>query len=210
MEQGTGQQASARMGRPPLTERRKAATRLEIAQEAVRLFAAKGVAATSAEEIAQAVGISQRTLWRYFASKEQCVEPLLASGVGVLAERLREWRPGTPLFTVGAGAGRLLTVTPEQAEALRGLIRLTRDEDGLRAVWLQVHQQAEPVFAEAVAEGTGRGAGDLEPRVQAAMINTALRVAVEEWAWNSADGSAAGLHAVLERALRVAAAGLPG
>ncbi|MFC7468226.1 TetR/AcrR family transcriptional regulator [Actinomadura keratinilytica] len=54
---------------PPLTERRKAATRLEIAREAVRLFAAQGVAATTADEIAAAAGISPRTLWRYCSSR---------------------------------------------------------------------------------------------------------------------------------------------
>lgn len=200
------------MGRPPLTERRKAATRLEIAQEAVRLFEAKGVAATSAEEIAQAVGISQRTLWRYFPSKEQFVEPLLVSGIELMAQRLREWRPGTPVHVSleEADAAVTITATPKAVTALRGLVRLTREEDGLRAVWLQVHHQAEAVFADAVAERTGRSPQDLAPRVQAAMINSALRVAVEDWAWNGTDAGPAALVEVTERAMRVAAAGLPG
>jgi len=202
------------MGRPPLTERRKAATRLEIAQEAVRLFEAKGVAATSAEEIAQAVGISQRTLWRYFPSKEQFVEPLLVSGIELMAQRLREWRPGTPVHVgldeADAAPTVTITATPEAVTALRGLVRLTREEDGLRAVWLQVHHQAEAVFADAVAERTGRSPQDLAPRVQAAMINSALRVAVEDWAWNGTDAGPAALVEVTERAMRVAAAGLPG
>ena len=204
------------MGRPPLTERRKAATRLEIAQEAVRLFEANGVAATSAEEIAQAVGISQRTLWRYFPSKEQFVEPLLVSGIELMAQRLREWRPGTPVHVgrddadADAAPTVAITATPEAVTALRGLVRLTREEDGLRAVWLQVHHQAEAVFADAVAERTGRSPQDLAPRVQAAMINSALRVAVEDWAWNGTDAGPAALVEVTERAMRVAAAGLPG
>ncbi|MFC1402731.1 MULTISPECIES: TetR/AcrR family transcriptional regulator [Streptacidiphilus] len=199
---------AVRMGRPPLTERRKAATRLEIAQEAVRLFTAKGVAATSAEEIAQAVGISQRTLWRYFPTKEQFVQPLLAAGIEQTAQRLREWRPGTPVLT-GADAERAATATPEATAALRGLVRLTRHEDGLRAVWLQVHHQAEAVFAEAVAERAGRSPQDLESRVQAAMINSALRVAVEDWAWNGTDAGPEALVEATERAVRVAAAGFP-
>ena len=36
-----------RVGRPPLTERRKHATRMDIAREAVHLFTTNGVAATS-------------------------------------------------------------------------------------------------------------------------------------------------------------------
>ena len=39
-------------------------TRLDIAREAVRLLTTKGVAATSAGEIADGAGISVRTLWR--------------------------------------------------------------------------------------------------------------------------------------------------
>ncbi len=48
--------AGGATGRPPLTERRRAETRMEIAEEAVRLFVAKGVAAVTAEDIAPPSG----------------------------------------------------------------------------------------------------------------------------------------------------------
>ena len=47
-----GARSGGRTGRPPLTERRREATRREIAEHALRLFAAQGVAATTAEDIA--------------------------------------------------------------------------------------------------------------------------------------------------------------
>src|SRR5690242_17864741 len=74
-----------RTGRPPLTEERKAEIRLEIARAAVDLFVAQGVAATTGEEIGQAVGVSARTVWRYFPSKESCVRPLFAAGIDSIA-----------------------------------------------------------------------------------------------------------------------------
>jgi AcrR family transcriptional regulator len=80
-----------RTGRPPLTERRKAEIRLEIARAAVELFVAQGVAATTGEQIGQAVGVSARTVWRYFPSKESCVSPLFAAGIDAIAASLREW-----------------------------------------------------------------------------------------------------------------------
>lgn len=46
--------SGAGVGRPPLTERRRAETRMEIADEAVRLFVERGVAGTTAEDIAAA------------------------------------------------------------------------------------------------------------------------------------------------------------
>jgi AcrR family transcriptional regulator len=82
---------TGRTGRPPLTERRKTETRLEVARAAVRLFLAKGVAGTSAEEIAEAAGISSRTLWRYFPTKESCVTPLLTGVIELIARFLQSW-----------------------------------------------------------------------------------------------------------------------
>jgi len=86
------QPATGRTGRPPLTERRKTETRLEVARAAVRLFLAKGVADTSAEEIAEAAGISSRTLWRYFPTKDSCVTPLLTGVIELIAQFLESWR----------------------------------------------------------------------------------------------------------------------
>ncbi|WP_425276397.1 TetR family transcriptional regulator, partial [Streptomyces carpinensis] len=62
-----------------LTERRKAATRMEIARAAARLFVTQGLRATRAEDIAQAAGIAPRTFYRYFATKEEAVAPLYAA-----------------------------------------------------------------------------------------------------------------------------------
>lgn len=86
-----------RTGRPPLTEERRAQIRLEIARAAVDLFVEQGVAATTGEQIGQAVGVSARTVWRYFPSKESCVSPLFTAGIDAIAVCLREWRPGRPL-----------------------------------------------------------------------------------------------------------------
>lgn len=202
---------SARMGRPPLTERRKAATRLEVAREAVRLFTSKGVAGTSAEEIAAAAGISVRTLWRYFPSKEGCVWPLLTAGLQNLAESLREWPPGRDLADV-IGESPNPTAMAD-LPAMLALIRLTRTEPGLREVWLRSHDDAEPVLITAIADRTGLPESDLRVRVPAAMINSALRVAVEQYALTTPADAAPDEEALLDAvrtALRIAEAGLPG
>ncbi|MFK0117823.1 TetR/AcrR family transcriptional regulator [Streptomyces sp. NPDC090994] len=217
-----------RTGRPPLTEERKAEIRLEIAHAAVRLFVTQGVAATTGEQIGQAVGVSARTVWRYFPSKESCVRPLLMAGVELIADALRRWHPGRPLdevfdFDSGAGSdsgpggetgtgGRLLA-GPDRA-TVGALVRLTRTEPGLRAVWLQTHDEAEPAFARALAERAGLPAGDLRPAIQAAMFNGALRAAVEHHAWHTAATPAdpatarAELAATLRSALAVVAEGV--
>jgi AcrR family transcriptional regulator len=192
-------------GRPPLTERRKAATRLEVAREAVRLFTSKGVSETSAEEIASAAGISVRTLWRYFPSKESCVWPLLAAGIQNLASSLRAWPPGQDIVGMLDGES-----SAEDLPAVLALVRLTRTEPGLRAVWLQSHDDAEPVLVAALAARSGRDEDDLAVRVHAAMINSALRVAVEQHVLRgSADADREALVSVVRAALRIAADGIP-
>jgi AcrR family transcriptional regulator len=194
-----------RTGRPPLTERRKAATRLEVAREAVRLFASKGVAGTSAEEIAAAAGISVRTLWRYFPNKESCVWPLLAAGLQTLTRSLRAWPPGQDLVELldGVAPDDAMTDLPE----MLALVRLTRTEPSLRAVWLQSHDDAEPVLVAALAQRAGLAEDDLTVRVRAAMINSALRVAVERHAL-SEDADQEDLRAAVRTALRIVASGL--
>jgi AcrR family transcriptional regulator len=200
---------SGRTGRPPLTEQRRAATRLVIAREAIRLFTVGGVAATSPEQIADAAGISVRTLWRYFPTKESCVLPLLTGGIELANRSLRRWPRGQDkaglLDDMEHNSGDLTADIP----TLLNLVRLTRAEPRLRAVWLQAHHDAEPAFAAMLAERSGRPDDDLTVRIQAAVINSALRAAVEHYAFHTdpADTTTDGLFRTLRIAVQT---GLPG
>jgi len=151
----------------------------------------KGVAATSADEIAEAAGISRRTLRRYFPSSEACVQPLLASGAEAVTRRLRTWPSGHTLKEAVNSwkDDDALMDEPDVAVSL-DLVRLTRTEPGLKAVWLQTHHEYDGRLAEILAERAGRDPDDLHIKIQAATINAALRVAVEHYAWRERDGRA--------------------
>ncbi|MGW0710293.1 TetR/AcrR family transcriptional regulator [Streptomyces sp. NPDC002643] len=199
-----GGQPGSPMGRPPLTERRRETTRMEIAEEAVRLFVAQGVAATTAEDIASAAGVSTRTLWRYFRSKEECARPLLTAGLDMVTERLRDyWRGGTSLARAMPSADDPGVIDVPHLKALRNLVRLSRDEPGLRAVWLETHFDAEAVFARAIAGSSDRSEHDLAVRLEAGMLNAALRIAVEDWALLPDQENGPALGETLAHALHV-------
>ncbi|MFJ5777034.1 TetR/AcrR family transcriptional regulator [Streptomyces sp. NPDC093094] len=196
---------------PSFVERRKAALRHEIAREAVRLFTEQGVTRTTGEHIAQAVGISARTLWRHFPSKESCVRPLLTAGLDSAVGALRNWPADVRLLDFVRGALDSGDLPPAEPAVL-DLVRMTRTEPNLRLVWLQAHDDALPVLADVLARRSGRDADDLRVRVHAATLNGALRAGAEEFALRRAgapDAPATELARCLYAALGAASEGLP-
>lgn len=205
-----------RTGRPPLTEARRTEIRREIARAAVDLFVSQGVTSTTGEQIGRAVGLSARTVWRYFPSKESCVTPLFSEGIDSITVFLREWPPGQSLQEamdrwLAAETG--IPGGPDRA-TVGALVRLTRTEPGLRAVWLQTYDEAEPAFGRALAERAGLPVDDLRVTIRAAMFNAALRAAVEHYAWRGDDergertAADTELETTLRQALAVAAEGV--
>jgi AcrR family transcriptional regulator len=79
---------------PGLRERTRRAVRTELTNVAMDLFTRQGYEGTTVDEIALAAGISRRSLFRYFASKEAIIfdnlEDVGEQLVVALAERPRE------------------------------------------------------------------------------------------------------------------------
>jgi AcrR family transcriptional regulator len=67
-----------------LRDRTRRAVRAEIAEAAVALFAERGFEETTVEDIAQAVGMTKRSFFRYFPVKEDAV----FAGTEVLVEQV--------------------------------------------------------------------------------------------------------------------------
>ncbi|WP_312858488.1 TetR/AcrR family transcriptional regulator, partial [Pseudonocardia pini] len=148
----TTETGPARRGRPPLTEEQRQRQRTEISRHAVRLFRAQGLAATSGAQIAEAAGVSERTVWRWFRSKESCVAPLLRSSLSSFEEVLRAWPRDRGLVE------HLRTAYPvagPEVDDVLAVVRMTRTEPGLRAVWLLLHEGAEATLTEVFARRLG-------------------------------------------------------
>lgn len=150
-----------RSPQPSLTERRKAATQLDIARAAAELFAEHGPDGTTAEDIAHRAGVALRTFYRYFRGKQDAVGPLLAAGGDAWRALLADAEPGADLrLTLETAVTATLSAPgdhgPEQLETTRGLLRAAQDDAALRAVWYRVNQESEerlvPVLARLAGE----------------------------------------------------------
>ncbi|WP_026405898.1 TetR/AcrR family transcriptional regulator [Actinomadura rifamycini] len=172
-----------------LTERRKAATELEIARAAASLFAERGSGGTTVEAIADRAGLSLRTFYRYFPTKQDAVAPLLSTGAQRWLDLLAATPPEVPLArALESAAERALTAADaEPAEPFgwtRGLLRAADGDPALRAVWLRVNDETERRLVPILANRADGGDGDdrLDARVAAAAATAAIRIAVETWA----------------------------
>ncbi|MFJ8621647.1 TetR family transcriptional regulator [Kitasatospora sp. NPDC093550] len=178
-------------GRPTLNQRRRDATRLEIARTAAALFAEQGAEATTAEEIALAAGISLRTFYRYFSVKEDAVAPLLAAGGRQWVDRLADSPADLPLREALERAA-VASLTPGDeagAEMMRWTRSLLRDPR-LEGTWQRVHADSEERLRVVLAERCPQGVDPLEIRLAAASATAAIRVALEQWA--ASDAAATG------------------
>lgn len=71
-----------------LRERTRRAVRTEIVDAAMSLFLTQGFESTTIEQIAQAAGISRRSYFRYFASKDEVFAEALAAIGRTIADAL--------------------------------------------------------------------------------------------------------------------------
>lgn len=156
-----------------LTERRKAATQLDIARAAAELFTEYGPDGTTAEDIARRAGVALRTFYRYFRNKQDAVGPLLAAGGDHRRALLAAEEPGTALPRALERAIRESLSAPdahaaERLEQTRALLRAAVGDPALRAVWYRVNQESEERLIPVAARLAGAGADPLETRLAAA------------------------------------------
>jgi AcrR family transcriptional regulator len=175
---------------PARRERKKRQTRDALLQAALALFEQQGYEHTVVREITDAVDVSERTFFRYFASKEDLVMSFIRDRTEVFLGALAA-RPAAeePLAAIrGAYHDSLAehaTAPGDSAEKVAtylSVIRLIESTPALLAAnlrWLHDHE-AEIVGVLAAREGVDP-ATDRRPRVLAAMFGAVAFLASQEW-----------------------------
>jgi AcrR family transcriptional regulator len=163
-----------------------AAARLAVSRHACALFWAHGVHGTSGDDIASAAGLSTRTIWRYFRTKESCVEPVLAKSLDRFLAVVDRWPPELSLADHLAADVVAHPLTPQDIDdeisAMR-IATMTTSEPALRTAYLMVHDEMERGLIPVVAKRMCLSAGDLTVRLCAASVTGALRVIDEDVSW---------------------------
>lgn len=168
-----------------LRERKKALTRSSIQEAGLWLFVERGYDATTIDHICDAAIISRRTLFRYFASKEDVVLSTTRDELARAGERLRH-RPADESLQAS-----LFALVDESASFLEGdrdrqivRTRLLTNTPALAGSYLKVLTEFELLLRGFLAERSGEPADSSPIRLIAAVAVTAFRVATESWVDN--------------------------
>jgi AcrR family transcriptional regulator len=159
------------------------AQRLAVSRFACELFWAHGVSGTSGDDIAAAAGLSTRTIWRYFRTKESCVEPVLTKSLHRFLATVDRWPDDLSLaehLAVDVLAHPLTQLDVDDEVAAMRIATMTTSEPALRTAYLMVHDELERGLIPVVAKRLRLTEDDLVVRLSAAAVTGAFRVVDED------------------------------
>jgi AcrR family transcriptional regulator len=164
-----------------LRERKKRETLQRIAETGLKLFVARGYEGTTLEAIAEAAGISRRTFFYYFKSKEEVLLAWQGSGfLDALRPAMLEESPcQAPLAAVRHCLLKLIS----RYETKESIIvdRLMRSTEALRARKQAIFIEMEEALFAATRELWPQPQRRTTLRMVAMISIGAMRLAVEDW-----------------------------
>jgi len=201
---------------PGLRERKKQRTREAILEAALRLFAERGFDAVSVAEIANAVEVSDRTVYNYFPTKEHLVFDRMEAFEAALLAAIREREPGESVLAAFRRFVLTSSVRLEAKEASEVVLtaaRMISASPALQAHEREVIARYTQSLAALIAEETGAGADDVEPWIAASALMSVHRALLDDarrrvLAGRRSPALAADVQATAERALALLERGL--
>ncbi|WP_407289162.1 TetR family transcriptional regulator [Streptomyces sp. BP-8] len=190
-----------------MAQRKRQLVSDELTEAALQLLALKGFDAVTIDEIVTTAGVSKRTFFRYFASKEDVVVQFLADmGTGIRAElaaRPIEERPSAALQH--AVSIPIAACADHSDRALR-VVQLILRTPALLARFLERQAQWRDDLTAELARRLGLDPDtDLYPQLAAGMTLTAFNTVLHRW---SDSGSAEDPSELTNRAFAIIAPAL--
>jgi AcrR family transcriptional regulator len=191
-----------------LRERKKAETRQGLMTAAVRLAEELGPERVTVEAIAEAAGVSPRTFFNYFQSKEDAIVGVSPTETIELLEDLAA-RPAdeAPFDSLRAMALAAAARLEAKADDMMARHRLTQAHPSLAMRRAARFTEVERLLAEVIAERTGLDVDrDPYPMLAASAALSAIRVAMSAWQERDRRGP---LVDLLDETFTLLALGLP-
>ncbi|GIF62279.1 TetR family transcriptional regulator [Asanoa ishikariensis] len=178
----------AEIPRGTMAERKRRLVADELRDAALMLLAVQGFDTVTVDEIVAAAGMSRRTFFRYYASKEDVVVRFLADMgemvVASLGDRPRAEPPSVALReAIWAPLAEACDGEhSDHIERSRVVVRLILDTPALYARWLERQTEVRAGLAAELARRHHlRLDSDPYPRMAAGMALLAFDVVLEQW-----------------------------
>lgn len=161
-----------------LRERKRRETLQRITDAGISLFIAKGYEATTIEEIAVAAGISRRTFFYYFKSKDDILLSLQSGMGAMIADAVRR-APGTtrPLDAIRDATVAVCTSIPTDEMII--IDRLMRSSEAVQARKQASYVQHEQALFAALRERWPERPSEIALRLVAMLAIGAIRLSTE-------------------------------
>ncbi|MEU4419875.1 TetR family transcriptional regulator [Actinoplanes sp. NPDC024001] len=158
----------------------------EITRTAMELFLERGFEATTIDDIAAAAGISRRSFFRYFGTKEDVVLGDLAARGELIRDALQARPESEDAWTALVSAMHAVKagLAETDAEMLK-IFKMVHETPSLRARSIEKHLQWQAALTPEVRRRLGADPADpADVRAEAlvATVLTCLDVASEAWA----------------------------
>jgi len=168
-----------------VSDKRTAAIRQNVVDEALRLFLARGFEAVSMTELAEAAGISRRTLFRYFATKDDIVFQSVDALEGAFMRTMLKSGDGPhdPVQRLKWAYLALIEKEELSGDAARIKTRLIFDTPALARRMHQGLDTWQREFATILAEQAGvEGDAAFQIHAQVTAVSTLYTTAFRRWA----------------------------
>jgi AcrR family transcriptional regulator len=159
-----------------LRERKRRLTRQRISDVATILFGARGFDNVKVSEVADIVGVSEKTVYNYFPTKESMVLDWADETVESMARLIRECPPNESLTAAVVRAmkedmERFDVVPDDIVVFLPRFVELIDSTPALRAAWLEMYDRIVTVATEALAARAEVDPRDPEPMIAARALS---------------------------------------
>ncbi|MFT7838730.1 TetR family transcriptional regulator [Saccharothrix sp. BKS2] len=178
------------MNDPGLRERTRRAVRTEIAAVAMRLFLDRGFDRVTIDQVAAEAGVSRRSLFRYFDTKEDLVLGNLADSAEAVLAALEARPAGEDAWTALRAAFQVLVENPAfSADRTTRTWRMLRETPSLRARYLEKHLRMVDLLVPQVARRLGVApGGPPDPRPTAIVTSALACLDTAVGVWAASDG----------------------